>query len=232
VEATNLKKLRTLLALTGALVVVAASQAQGFRMMGTPGGAGGMKSMVMFRMDMQGASVRSDVAKELKITDEQKDKLMKVQDDQRQKMMSMFQGGGFDPSDREKMQKVISEAMAEADKSALAVLDEAQKKRLNELWIQRMGNGAIAVPEVQKQLGLTEAQVTKIKDLQTKQQSANQALFEKVRNQEIDPQEMRDVMTKNTKILNDEYAKVLTTEQTAKLKTLGGAEFKFDPDNR
>jgi len=231
VEANNLKKLRTLFALTGAIVIAAASQAQGFRMMGGAGGVGNMKSMVMFRMDMQGASVRTDVAKELKITDEQKDKLMKVQDDQRQKMMSMFQGGGFDPSDREKMQKVISEAMAEADKSALAVLDDTQKKRLNELWIQRLGNGAVAVPEVQKQLGLTEAQITKIKDLQTKQQGANQALFEKVRNQEIDPQEMRDVMAKNTKILNDEYAKVLTTEQAAKLKAMGGAEFKFDADN-
>lgn len=220
-----MKTLKFVLVLTTAVLAVA-SQAQGFGMMMAPGGSP-PKSMLLFRMSREGASIRADVSKELKLTDDQKSKLDKVQADQRQKMMDAFQGG-FDPSDREKLSKMIGDMMKESDKAAMAVLNEEQAKRLNELWIQRSGNSAIANPEVQKELGLNETQIKKIKDLQDKQQQANQAMMQKIQNQEIDFQEMRDQSAKNQKILLEEFGKVLTTDQAAKLKKMGGAEFKFE----
>ncbi len=206
-------------------VCAVAGQAQGFRMMGA-GGGGGM--MLLFKMNMEGAEIREDVAKELKLTDDQKKKLLGVQDEQRQKMMDMFQGGGFDPSDREKLQKVIGDMMKESEKKVNEVLDDPQEKRLKELSIQRQGNSAITNPEVQKELGLTDAQKSKITALQTKQAEASQATMEKMRNGEIDRDQIQDIMAKNRKIMNDELGKILTTDQANKLKTMGGAAFKFE----
>lgn len=194
--------------------------------MGGMGGGGGM--MLLFRMNMEGAEIREDIAKELKLTDDQKKKLLGVQDEQRQKMMDMFQGGGFDPSDREKMQKVIGDMMKESEKKVNDVLDDPQEKRLKELSIQRQGNNAITDPAVQKELGLSDAQKTKISDLQKKQQEAMQSTMEKMRNGEIDREQIQDIMTKNRKIMNDELGKILTTDQANKLKTMGGAAFKFE----
>lgn len=195
-------------------------------MMGGMGGGGGM--MLLFRMNMEGAEIREDIAKELKLTDDQKKKLLGVQDEQRQKMMDMFQGGGFDPSDREKMQKVIGDMMKESEKKVNDVLDDPQEKRLKELSIQRQGNNAITDPAVQKELGLSDAQKTKISDLQKKQQEAMQSTMEKMRNGEIDREQIQDIMAKNRKIMNDELGKILTTDQANKLKTMGGAAFKFE----
>lgn len=198
-------------------------------MMGFGGGGGG--SMLLFRMSQDGASIREDVAKELKLTDDQQKKLLAVQDEQRQKMMDMFQGGGFDPSDREKMQKVIGDMMKESEKKINEVLDDSQEKRLKQLSIQRQGNAAIMQEDVQTELKLTDAQKSKIKELQTKQQEAMQATMEKMRNGEIERDQIRDIMQKNQKIMNDELGKVLTTEQAAKLKEMGGAAFKFEDGN-
>lgn len=195
-------------------------------MMGGMGGGGGM--MLLFKMSMEGAEIREDIAKELKLTDDQKKKLLGVQDEQRQKMMDMFQGGGFDPSDREKMQKVIGDMMKESEKKVNDVLDDPQEKRLKELSIQRQGNNAITDPAVQKELGLTDAQKTKISELQKKQQDAMQSTMEKMRNGEIDREQIQDIMAKNRKIMSDELGKILTTDQANKLKTMGGAAFKFE----
>lgn len=223
-----MKSLKALIVAAVAFCAVA-SQAQGFRMMGFGGGGGG--SMLLFRMSQDGASIREDVAKELKLTDDQQKKLLAVQDEQRQKMMDMFQGGGFDPSDREKMQKVIGDMMKESEKKINEVLDDSQEKRLKQLSIQRQGNAAIMQEDVQTELKLTDAQKSKIKELQTKQQEAMQATMEKMRNGEIERDQIRDIMQKNQKIMNDELGKVLTTEQAAKLKEMGGAAFKFEDGN-
>lgn len=219
-----MKSLKALFVAAVAVCAVA-SQAQGFRMMGAGGGGG---AMMLFRMNQDGAEIREDIAKELKLTDEQKKKLLAVQDEQRQKMMDMFQGGGFDPSDREKMQKVIGDMMKESEKKVNDVLDDPQEKRLKELSIQRQGNSAIMNEDVQKELALTDAQKAKVKELQTKQQEAMQATMEKMRNGEIERDQIRDIMSKNQKIMNDELGKILTTDQAAKLKTMGGAPFKFE----
>lgn len=221
-----------LLIVVATLVIAAVSQAQRGGMMMFGGGGGvAYESMLLMRMSREGASIRDDIAKELKLTDDQKSKLNAVQEKQREKMMEMFQGGGFDPSNREQMQKAIGEMMKEADKNALAVLDDTQKKRLHELWIQQQGNNALLNEGVQKELALTDAQKAKIKTLQEKQQAAMTALGEKMRNQELDFQEFRDTSEKNRKIMNEELGKVLTKDQTEKLKAMGGAAFKFEDGN-
>jgi len=203
---------------TAALVVIAAmSMAQGRGMMQMRGG--GMALLL----------ARDDVGKEIKLTTDQKAKL----DEQRQAMMdnmrAQFANGGGG-GDREAMRKQMTDMMAKAEKEALAVLDDGQKKRLKELWIQRSGNNVIANEDVQKDLGLTDDQKAKVKSLMDAQATANGEIFQKVQNGEIDRNEVRPLMEKNNKTLGEELGKVLTSDQAAKLKAMRGVEFKFDED--
>jgi hypothetical protein len=95
-----------------------------------------------------------------------------------------------------------------------------------------MGNGAIAAADLQKELGVTDEQKAKIKDLQEKQQAANTSLFEKMRNQEIDREQLQESMRKNTEAMNTELGKIATDAQKAKIKEMGGKPFKFVEQQR
>lgn len=201
------------------------ASAQGMRMMG---GSGMSQGMVLFSFGQGGVTLRSDVSKELNLTDAQKGKLEDFQQKQMEEMMASFQGGSR--PDQAAMQAMMKKRQEDETKALKETLDAKQQARLKELWIQRLGNGAVAVAEIQKELGLSEDQITKVKELQKKQGEANQAIFEKMRNGEIDREELRPLMEKNTKVLNEEYGKVMNDEQRGKLKTMGGAAFKFDED--
>ena len=192
-------------------------------------------SLAQGRMQMRGGGMamllsRPDVQKELKLTSDQMGKL----DEQRQAMRDSFRnlggGGGGGNVDMEAVQKQFREMAAKAEKEALAVLDDGQKKRLKELWVQRSGNNVVSNEDIQKELGLTDDQKAKVKSLVDAQQAANMEIIQKARNGEMDFQELRPIMEKNSKTLGDELGKILTSDQAAKLKAMRGAEFKFDED--
>lgn len=180
---------------------------------------------------------RSDVQSELKITDDQKTKL-EAASPRRQRGAGGPGAGGpgaggpgaggpgagnFDPA-------AMQKAMAEREKTILAILTPDQTKRLKELFIQKAGNQALVHEMIQKDLGLSTDQVAKIKKLVAEQRDANMKIMEKVRNQELDRTEARERQQKNQKALTEELGKVLTAEQTEKMKTLAGEKFTFDPD--
>jgi Spy/CpxP family protein refolding chaperone len=195
--------------------LVTASFGQGFR-----GGFG--------RGPQTGAMLlrRDDVKNDLKLTDDQKTKLLDLQDKMQSKMREIFQGAG---GDREKMQADMKSAMEEATKDVNAVLTPDQQTRLKQIGIQLAGNGAAALPEVQADLKLTDEQKSKVADLQKTSQEANQSVMEKVRSQEIDRDAAGAAFKKNTDALNEEIGKILTDAQKAKLKELGGPVFTPDP---
>jgi hypothetical protein len=137
------------------------------------------------------------------------------------------QRGNVDPAEMRKRQ---AEQRAATHKALGEVLSADQMKRLGEISIQLQGNRAVGNEDVQKALGITDEQKTKITDLQTKMGDANRALFEKVRNQEISQEDMQKSMQNNTKTLNDELGKILTPAQATKLKDMQGKPFKADPN--
>lgn len=180
-------------------------------------------------------ALRKDVQADLVVTDDQKTKLTDLQQKQRdarraagggQRGAGGAGGGQVDPAER---QKRAEEQRAQTHKDLAAILNDGQMKRLGEISIQLRGNRAILDPEVQKTLGLSSDQTAKIKDLQDKQTEANRSVFEKVRNQEISQDDARKSMETNTKAMDTELAKILTSDQAAKLKDLGGKPFKADP---
>ncbi|HTQ11887.1 MAG TPA: hypothetical protein VMI31_17635 [Fimbriimonadaceae bacterium] len=175
---------------------------------------------------------RADVQKELNITDDQKTKIQALQQQERQNMQG---GGGNNGGTRptmEEMQQRMAQMRAQQHKDLATVLNDGQMKRLGELLLQREGINAIAQPDVQTALGLSDDQKAKIKDLQQKEGEARQALVEKMRNQEITQEEFQSDMQKNQDTMKDELTKILTSDQAAKFKTMQGAPFTFDPNIR
>lgn len=179
---------------------------------------------------------RDDVKDELKLTDDQKSKLADVNQKARDRMREAFQNSGFQPGQppSEEQQKKMAETFQklndDTNKEINAILSADQQKRLKELTVQRSGNSIALSPDYEKDLGITADQKAKFGDLQKKQGEAMRTLQEKMRNQEIDFQGMREAMTKNQKIMNDEIGKILTDDQKKKIADMGGKPFTFKED--
>jgi len=178
---------------------------------------------------------RADVQADLKLTDDQKAALTKLQEKQQEERRAMMEemrnngGGGFD---REAMTKMFTEAQAKNEKAVNEILKPEQQKRLREIWVQLQGNRAIMDAKIQDELGFDQGQKDAVKALQAKQQEAMQSLMEKMRNQEIDREQMQEISQKNDETMNSELAKILKPEQAEKLKAMGGAPFKASEQPR
>lgn len=138
-------------------------------------------------------------------------------------------GGGFGQMTEEQRAAMLKRQQEQREQSLKdlgAILNEGQIRRLGEIRVQLAGTRAVMQPEMQKNLGLTTEQITKITDLQTKQREANMALFQ---NQDLSQEDRRAKMENNNKILDAEILKVLTADQNSKLKAMGGKPFKADP---
>lgn len=172
---------------------------------------------------------RKDVQKDLALTEKQIADLTALQEKMMGEMRDMFQNGGGG-GDREAMMKKVQEMMAAATKSADAILTPEQSKRLKEINVQMQGNRIITDPDTQTKLKMTDDQKTKVKDLMAKQQEANQGLFEKMRNGEMQREELQAAMAKNNETLNTEFGKILTDDQKKMLVEMAGKKFEKDPN--
>lgn len=187
---------------------------------------------------MIGLLQRSDVQKELNLSDDQKSKLeatrpARGQGGNRGNGGGGNGGGGNGGGGQRPAQdpEAMAKAAAEREKTMLEVLTPDQSKRLRELFVQRAGSRAVIRPDIQDALKLTATQKEKIGELQKNQREANQAVMEKVRNGEIERTAVADIQKKNDSILQEEINKILTVEQRDKLKSMGGAAFTFDADS-
>lgn len=137
-------------------------------------------------------------------------------------------GGGFDP---EQMRKQMDEMRKKRTEQIKKILTAEQYARLKGISIQLSGNAAILNPEIQTDLAFSDTQKTKIKSLQQQQMDANRALFDQMRDGDIDRDQIQAAMKKSNTVMNDELGKVLTADQKTKLKTLAGKPFKAtDPE--
>lgn len=174
---------------------------------------------------------RDDVKDELKLTSDQTSKINDLQQASRQKSMDAFQSAGIqfgggppDADTRKKMNEVMVKLNEQTQKDVDAILTPEQSKRLKELTVQRAGNAIANNPMFQKEIGITDEQKAKLADLQEKQQAAMMSLFS---NQDMSREDRQAAMEKNTKIMADEIAKVLTDDQKKKITEMGGAPFTF-----
>lgn len=224
------------LAVASLVVLGALAMAQGGGG-GRQGGGRGQFGM----MGGRGGGVASlfniaEVQKEIGLSQEQVDKIKAYQDKAREEARAAREaaggGGGGGGFDREAMMKAAAERQAKDEKAIKEIVTEAQWKRAYEIWIHSQGNRALLNAQVQKDLGLSEDQIAAIKKLETQQQEAMQGMMEKMRNGEIERDQIQDVVAKQQQIMNDELGKVPTAEQAAKLKEMGGKPFKLPEQRR
>lgn len=190
-------------------------------------------------------ALRADVQKDIAVTDEQKTKLEALRPARGQRGGGAGGNGGGGNGgtrngggagggqvDMEAMRKAQEERAAKEKTDLAAILSADQMKRLDEISVQLQGNRALQNEKTQKALGLSEEQITKIKDLQTKQREAMTSIMEKMRNQELTREEMQSTMEKNNKAMDEELAKILTADQKSKFDAMKGKPFKADEQPR
>jgi Spy/CpxP family protein refolding chaperone len=222
-----MKTLKTIITISAFVAVSALSMAQG-------GGRGGFGGMMRMGQDASGVMLiqRKDVQKDLAITADQKTKLEAYQQAQQDAMRARMEemrnggGGGFDP---EAMRATFTKMQEENKAKIAAILTKEQMERLKQINIQMMGARAALVPELAKELGITDDQKASIDKLQETANQANASLMEKMRSGEIDREEFGPRMQKNNDALTAEIEKALTDAQKAKLKEMGGKKFDRDP---
>jgi Spy/CpxP family protein refolding chaperone len=218
----NYKKL---LMIAAAGAIVCGAMAQGGGGQGRRGGFGPPDSLQL--------TGREDVQKDLVLTDDEKAKLSDLRDKAQQKRRDAFTAARESAGDdRDAMMKAIQAANAklsdENNAALAAILTADQARRLKEILVQFIGVQIVTSnKDVQKDLGITDDQKAKFTDLQAKQRTAMTEAFQ---NAQGDQAVIREAMTKNNKIMEDEINKVLTDAQKAKLKDMGGKPFtRVDP---
>jgi hypothetical protein len=236
-----------LLGVTAVLVCASLTLAQGGG--GRGQGRGGARGTQMGEAQLL---MRKDVQKDLGLSEDQVTKLTDWSEKQRANRGQGGNGGGngggnrgnggnggggnrgngggqLTDEQRAEMAKRAAERREATRKELLTIISEAQLKRVDEIALQLQGNMAVMQAEVQKALALKEDQIEKIKDLQKRQQEANRTLFEKIQSQEITREDMQASMQKNNEIMKTEIGKILTSDQSAKLKAMQGKPFVADP---
>lgn len=220
--------------LASILVVSAFAQGGGGAGGGRGQGAGGRGQGGMGRGgggDATGLNTlqRADVQKELNVTAEQKTKIEALAAKNRQDMQAMrdsMQNGGGDAGN---MREMMDKANEKTKKELAGIISAEQLKRLKEIQIQLMGGRALLNAEVQKELGITDSQKSKLEAVQATQRDKMQEMMQ---GGQVDRTQMQEMMTKINAEISAEMIKVLTSEQKTKFEAMKGKAFKADPNER
>lgn len=199
-----------LVAVAVAVVLAAPALAQ------RPGGPGGMSPATLLG--------NKSVQDELKLTADQKDAIKKIVEERNKAFQKAREDMDFGAM-REAGQKA-TKALAKVK----ADLKPAQAKRLKQIYLQVAGAGALANPEIQKDLGLKDKQKDESKDTLANLQKEAQGLF---RGAAGDREKMAEAFKKMqdlNKKAQEKITKVLTDEQQKKLKEMKGPKFEIKPD--
>ncbi len=135
------------------------SAANGQPPFGGPGGPfGGGRVMLLANQSVQ---------KELKLSDEQIQKVKETNENVRKKHQDDFNAlrDLDDQERREKGQQIFKAIGEETEKALEGVLKPEQEKRLKQITLQQRGSQAFTEEEVQKELKLTDDQKDKVKTL-------------------------------------------------------------------
>ncbi|MDT7898473.1 MAG: hypothetical protein YPKNTGVA_002322 [Candidatus Fervidibacter sp.] len=184
---------------------------------GRPGGPfGGRLGGPML---MVGLLRSPQVQQELKLTDQQRQRLEQLGEQWREKMRGLR-----DLPPEERRQK--GEGMrAEVEKQLATILNEQQMKRLKQIALQVEGYAALERPEIADQVGLTKEQRQKIRDILRQAGEKRREAFQQGQgDRQAAFQRMREIR----QWVDGEIEKLLTPEQKKKWQELIGEPFKFE----
>jgi Spy/CpxP family protein refolding chaperone len=199
----------------GALALMAApawAQGQGRGGFGMGGGGGAMLLS------------NKSVQKELKVSDEQAEKLNTLATETMAKNRERFQG--FQDLSQEERQTKMREARAELEKSLDGVLKPEQVKRFKQIELQVGGMMAFGQPRVQEALKLTDEQKEKVRAIGEEAQGAMPSREDFQADREAAMKKRAEI----TKGATDKVCALLTEDQKKEWKELTGEPFDFKPE--
>jgi len=177
-----------------------------------PAGAGRMQHGQMHGKQMKAGKM----AKDLNLTEDQKAQLKKVHQEYVAKIKAIKDNDQLTQGDARKQIAALHEAQKAASEK---VFTEAQKAKLKDMQEQRRGRmkeeAAANVARMQVRLGLTEAQVAKVKAEQAGMQSKMQALRN---NKDLSKEQKKEQIQALMKAHKTNMASILTPEQQQKMQ--------------
>ncbi|MFC1758025.1 hypothetical protein ACFL2H_04560 [Planctomycetota bacterium] len=183
------------------------------------GGRGGGGRGVLTRLRL--ASLEK-VQSELKLTDEQKKLATEINEKLRADLTEMFQANRDGGGDRGAMQEKMTKINSEASAKLMAKMDDAQKKRLTEVFVQVNGMNSLRDKEVAAALKITDEQKKGLTEVQAKNREAAQGL------RDLSADERQEAREKMTKEANERFMAVLTGEQKETFGKLKGKAIEID----
>jgi Spy/CpxP family protein refolding chaperone len=168
-----------------------------------------------------------EVQTELKLSDEQKTKVMTLLDQLREERQQ--QGQELRDLSQEERQKRGAEMRAAANKLVNAILNADQQKRYRQLRLQQQGMSALTEKDVADELKLTDEQRTKIQGIQDEQMANMRSAFQRGGGDGGRPDfsAVRQRMEAMRKQTDEKIAAVLTDDQKKQWKDMLGASFTF-----
>lgn len=167
---------------------------------------------------------RGDVQADLGLPSEIKAKLKEIKSETYAESTKIYR----ETPKVEARDKILALNKAQQDKVQGLITPE-QRARLREIHLQLLGGAAALEPEVSLQLGITDEQKGKFAAIQEKRRAEAKAFIEKVRARQTTVNKGLVEMTKKNLEFDEELRKVLTPEQTVKLKSLLGKPFVPTP---
>ncbi len=163
------------------------------------------------------------VQEALNLSDEQKQLADSLHDQMTEDRREVFQSGGGDfDGMRVKMEKLDADATGKFSEK----LDDTQKVRLTEIYVQANGPNALSDPMVIETLKITPEQASKLEELR---QTNRDALFGAFQDfQDMSDEEGREAFGKLQQEGDDRLLGGLTDEQQAAFDKLPGEEVDFD----
>lgn len=209
----NMRWLAALVAAIGLVSFADAQQPGGGRPGGGFGGRGGPGGGGMMRLIVNPA-----VQDEIKLTDDQKDKLATWYEGFNEKIEEKSKGIERNRENFAKLMAIRTEVSENAEKELKDVLKPDQIKRIKQIEFQMMGTRALQNEDVQKELGITDEQKEKFTKIGEESREAFRDVFSGGR---PDREKMQEMMAKQ----GEKYQEVLTSSQKTKWKEMTGEAF-------
>jgi hypothetical protein len=165
----------------------------------------------------------SEVQTELKLTDEQKEKVARLNDDFAEERRAARDDAA---GDFEKMRKELALLNVEFDKELLESLDDAQQARVMEIYLQVNGPTALTVGWVAEALKLTDEQKTKLEQVLTDDRAKWRESFQQF--QGLSEEERTKRFEEMTKAREDALMAVLDDTQKQEFEKMQGEKLEVD----
>ena len=176
----------------------------------------------MFQLPAVTLAQLDAVQEDLKLSDEQKKQVAELNEKLNEERRELFSGG--QGGDREQFRAKWTKFNADATNSFNEILDDAQEKRAQEIFIQVNGPAVLVQESVSESLKITDEQKEQMQDVL----AASRDEFMDAGLRDMDREEAAKKIAELNASRDEKLLAVLTEDQRAEFKKMQGAKIEID----